>query len=152
MGRNKEITEAILHDYYWQIVGCVKQHPDGIHLPQLEKETGIKSSRSSKALQWGRREFVSGAIPIRSYVMASPAGYFCPTTSDELVAYVAQVYKDANSRMKTTTPVYEYAAKHYPEKLYFALSVTDEEDSDYPEDAVEMQPWGVWNNLMNENY
>lgn len=152
MGRNREITEAMLNEYYWQIVGCIKQHQDPIHIQTLEKETGIKKSRISKALQWGRREFESGAIPIRSYVMASPSGYFCPTTSEQLVAYVAQVYKDANSRMRTTTPVYEYAAKNYPEKLYFALNTSSESDPDDPDGALEMQPWGVWNNLMNENY
>lgn len=151
MGRNIEMTEEILRKYYSKIVDCVKSHDKPIHLAQLSEETGIKTGRISKALQWGRREFDNGEIPIRDYVMASPLGYFCPKESNQLCAYVAQVYKDANSRLKTTTPIYNYAAKHYPEKLRLALTINSYDEDMDPDDPalIEMQPWGVWNNLMN---
>lgn len=150
MGRARLYNDDFLQEAYSAIYAYIRDSKkEKVSLDELAKNTIYNKAQISKALQYGRRGFeLDGFQNIKYYIMASPNGYFIPKSSTEIVAYVAQVYKDAKSRMKTTTPIYEYAMRNYPEELSFALNAENDFDPDDP-DNHEMQPWGVWNNLMN---
>lgn len=142
MGRNK-VTDEVLDERYWDIVNVLKEEKRFLYADELREKTRLKAGQIGKALQYGRRKFDSNEIKIKDYVMASPSGYFLPVRGAEVVAYVAQVFLDVNSRAKTIAPIYEYAKQKWPDELEKVLNDRFSEDED-----DSMEPWGVFNKII----
>lgn len=150
MGRKRTLTDEVLSVYYGMIVTAINNNDSRfVYQDKLSQLTGLKPSQISKAIQWGRREFKKGSIPIRSYVLASPHGYFLAQTGQEIVAYVAQYQQRIKSEIRTQNPIYDYAFKHWPEQLLNALE-GDHDENDSIDD--ETRPWDVFNKVMEGDF
>ena len=147
MGRNKQYTDAVLEEYYNKIVTELKNDGGAIYRDDMAARVCLTPGQISKALQYARRRFEEGKTKITEYVMASPDGYFLPTMGREIVAYVAQIFMDTRSRVKTIMPIYEYAKRHWGNELLEEIDARLKED-DVLED--EMIPWAVFDTILNQ--
>lgn len=146
MGRKKTFTDVVLEEYYKEILRAIKANGGWSYSDALSEVTGLNRSQIGKALQYARRKFDNHQLLIQDYVMANSTGYFLPTRGREVVAYVAQNYKDIRSRARTQQPIFRYAMEHWEEELLEALK-DDVVDEDVIND--EMEPWAVFNKIMN---
>ena len=157
MARKKFFTDEKLRDIYngcWRALNVIRNEDgDGCYLKRdkLVEITGYKPSQVSTALKWGRRQFEKGNLSIMQWIMASPKGYFLPTSvnEDRVFAYAVQNIKDIRSRSKTQTPLYEALLISYPEQLRAALVKSSPDVNDV---NMEMNPWAVFNEIMENKY
>lgn len=108
---------------------------------ELCTRTGYNKNQISKALQHGRRSYDFEAGTLKGYVMGSPDGYFLPKDETEVIAYVAQTFKDVRSRWRTLQRLYEFSEKTWPFELTEAINDSGDDESD------EAEPWAVFNKL-----
>lgn len=108
-------------------------------------------SQMSAALQHGRRQLENKRIKVVQWIMASPQGLFLPKGWDDerIYAYAVSNLKEINSRARTQNPLFFELMRLDPEKLKKKIL---EANSDWDIGSDEMQPWGVWAKLTDQNY
>ena len=108
-------------------------------------------SQMSAALQHGRRQLESKRIKVIQWIMASPQGLFLPKGWDDerIYNYAVSNLKEINSRARTQNPLFFELMRLDPDKLRAKIL---EANSDWDINSDEMQPWGVWAKLTDQNY
>lgn len=147
MGRKRQFTNEVLDEYYsiiHQVIVVANRPISGAELVQV---TGLNIGQIAKAVQYKRRQFDNGTIPITDLIIASPNGYFLPSYGREVVAYGLQHYKDIMSRVRTFSPIIKYAKDHWPEAWDTAVEILD---NNYDPDAIndEVTPWEIYEQIM----
>lgn len=152
-GRKVLLAPNVLEDIYKKIYRIIKDRDnEPIHMGELSDTTGVKPSRISAALQYGRRRLgANGNIPF--WIMGGPKGYSLPLTEDgdldstRLVAYAIQNVKDVNSRARTQSMLYDFVAKNYEDELREGFR-TAKLSNDVQGMRLDINPWGVYKRIM----
>ena len=148
MGMAKKYTNEVLQGYYKKMLWALRESNSCIYSDKMMEITGLNKAQIGKALQYGRRQFESGEMDIRNYIMASPAGYFLANRGKIIIAYAAQVYLDTRSRMRTNYGIYKYVMQHWPEQFIKLINKKDDESDNKIDD--QMEPWAVFKRIMEE--
>jgi hypothetical protein len=141
------LSEKELQKIYNEAVKYIQgknKHP--VPRSELCGALGVKPSRLSASLKYGRNAFALGQLKPKHWIMGGPKGYELPYDDDKkLVAYVMQNVKDVRSRTRTQKPLYDYVVATHPELLAEAFKITKE----FAGARLDMNPWEAYNEVLD---